>query len=71
MAENNIAPKRMELAEGRVNPSLPSELARFVIEHPHAAKGMGDGPHSEWLKMQELALAALFSDKVSKEENNG
>ena len=35
------------------------ELARFVIDHPHAANGMGDKLHSEWLTMRRLAEDVL------------
>lgn len=35
------------------------EIARFVIEHPHAAFGMGDAPHAQRTQMQEMAEKAI------------
>lgn len=64
MAENNIAPKRMELAEGRVNPSLPScdELAdrlRRRVEFDNTLL-----TPALWLEVARVALEALSNDKV-------
>lgn len=30
-------------------------LAKYIIDHPHAAKGMGLEPHGQWQEMQRMA----------------
>lgn len=36
-------------------------VAKFVIDHPRAARGAGDTPHADWTEMQRLATVALAS----------
>ena len=30
-------------------------LAKYIIDHPHAAKGMGADPHGQWQELQRMA----------------
>lgn len=51
-------PKRVALMASA--PQL-FELAKYVVNHPNAAAGMGDDPHSQWVEMQNMA-----KDLISK-----
>lgn len=36
-----------------------ARIARFILDHPYAARGMGDECHGDWLKLQEMAHAVV------------
>ena len=48
------------IANARLIAAAPEllELARYILDHPRAAAGMGDTSHAEWVAMQERAKEA-------------
>lgn len=41
------------------------DLAKFIVDHPNAGRGLGDVPHGQWMEMQSKAQQLLAKAQQS------